>query len=131
VGDRDQARARAEEALERRHVETDGRVDRRNDELDAEPIAQHLPGNDVGVVLELGDEDFVARFEECPSTSYLGVPSSYETNSSDAVSLKSLIGNTDLKTACRPTSARSSVETPTWRKSSYERSESRSDSESR
>ena len=35
-------------------------------------------------------------------TSYFGFSSVYETNSSDAVSLKSRIGKTEWKTACRP-----------------------------
>src|SRR5215813_3766573 len=35
-------------------------------------------------------------------TSYFGSSSVYPTNSSEAESLKSLIGNTELKTACRP-----------------------------
>ncbi len=33
------------------------------DELDADAIAQHEPRDDIGVVLEFGEDDFVAGFE--------------------------------------------------------------------
>src|SRR5438093_6207002 len=55
------------------------------------------------------------------STSYLGSESVKLTNSREAVSLKSLIGKTDLKTACRPWSLRASGATSFCRNSSYER----------
>ena len=32
---------------------------------DAEAIAQHLPRNDVRMMLEFADQDFVTRLEEC------------------------------------------------------------------
>ena len=40
------------------------------------------------------------------STSYFGFSRLYETNSSELVSVKSLIGKTLLKTPCRPMSSR-------------------------
>src|SRR5437867_5584559 len=55
------------------------------------------------------------------STSYLGSESVKLTNSSEAVSLKSLIGKTDLKTACTPWSLRASGATSFCRNSSYDR----------
>src|SRR4029450_3269040 len=51
-------------------------------------------------------------------TSYFGSSSVYPTNSSDAESLKSLIGNTELNTACRPEFSRFSGSTLVCRKRS-------------
>jgi hypothetical protein len=55
------------------------------------------------------------------STSYLGFSRLYETNSSDEVSEKSLIGKTLLNTPCRPVSSRCSGGTSSCRNLSYER----------
>ena len=55
------------------------------------------------------------------SYSYFGFSSTYATNSSEAVSLKSRIGNTLLKTACSPTSSRFSGATSACRNRSKER----------
>src|SRR4029079_13962730 len=47
-------------------------------------------------------------------------PSEYSMNSSDEFSRKSLIGKTDLKTDCRPTSSRSAGRRFSCRKRSYD-----------
>ena len=54
----------AEQPLEFLEQELAGVVDRRDLEHDAEAVAQHLPGHDVGVVLQLGDHDLVAGLED-------------------------------------------------------------------
>jgi hypothetical protein len=38
-------------------------IDRRNNEFGASLLADQLPGNDVGVVLEVSDDDFVTRMQ--------------------------------------------------------------------
>ena len=51
----------AHQRLDRLRMHFAARVDRRHDELRAGLLAEHLPGHDVGVVLEVGDEHLVAR----------------------------------------------------------------------
>ena len=48
------------------------------------------------------------------------LPIEYSMNSSDEFSRKSLIGNTDLNTLCRPTSSRSDGRRFIWRNRSYD-----------
>src|SRR5256885_4939898 len=60
VRHRHQARARAEEFQELLQLQLAAAVDRRHLEGAAGLLAQHLPGDDVGVMLERADEDLVA-----------------------------------------------------------------------
>ena len=60
---RDKPGARRQQRLETRQVEFAGVVGRRDDQLQAEPVAQLLPRHDVRVVLDIADDDFVAGFE--------------------------------------------------------------------
>ncbi len=64
VGDRDELGARPDQRREFRHVEPAGGVDRRRHELDADTIAQQLPGHDVGVMLHDGEEHLIAGLQE-------------------------------------------------------------------
>ena len=62
VRDRDQAHPSVrQQRLERRHVELAGIGHRRHPQFDPAPVAQHLPGHDVGVVLHLGDQHRLVR----------------------------------------------------------------------
>ena len=70
MGHRDELGAGRQQRLELRHVEPAGRVDRRDHQLEADAVAQQLPRHDVGVMLELGDHDLVAGFQEAPGPSY-------------------------------------------------------------
>ncbi len=60
VGDRDQLRPALEQRREGLHVEQPVVVDRRPVDLRPDPLGELLPGDDVGVVLHLGQEDAVA-----------------------------------------------------------------------
>ena len=64
--DRHQPRARAEQLEELIEHELAAAVDRRHLERAAGLLAHHLPGHDVGVMLERGDQDLVARAEARP-----------------------------------------------------------------
>ncbi len=61
VRDRDDPGPGREEPLERGHVHLAGVVDRGDPQRRALLLAQHLPGHDVRVVLETGDQHLVAR----------------------------------------------------------------------
>ena len=64
LGDRDEPGARRQQRLERGEIEPAGRIDRRDHQAEAEPVAQQLPRHDVGVMLEVADHDLVAGFEK-------------------------------------------------------------------
>ena len=51
----------AHQGLDRLGMHLAARIHRRDHELRAGLLAQHLPGHDVGVVLEIGDEHLIAR----------------------------------------------------------------------
>ena len=57
----DELRARREHALEHVEVDVARLVEGDDREARALLLAEHLPGHDVRVVLEAGDEDLVAR----------------------------------------------------------------------
>jgi hypothetical protein len=61
-----QARARRQQLRERIELEFTAAVDGRHLERAAGLLAHHLPGDDVGVVLECGDEDLIAGAEAWP-----------------------------------------------------------------
>ncbi len=61
-----EARTRAEELEERLELELAAAVDRRYPERTTGLLAHDLPGDDVGVVLEGGDEDLIALPEARP-----------------------------------------------------------------
>jgi hypothetical protein len=63
VGYRDEAGARRQQRLEGGEVEFSGVVGRRDQQLEAEPVAQHLPRYDVRVVLDIADDDLVAGLQ--------------------------------------------------------------------
>ena len=63
VGDRDELGPLADQRLELVEKELASVADRCNPQLCASPLADHLPGDDVRVVLHLGDEDLVALAE--------------------------------------------------------------------
>ena len=59
--ERDDLRARRQQPRERVEIDLAALVDRHDPQPRAGLLAQHLPRHDVGVVLEPGDEDLVAR----------------------------------------------------------------------
>jgi len=60
MGDRDELRAVAEEALVLVEQQLSAVVHRDHPEHGTRPRHQLLPGHDVGVVLEVGDDDLIA-----------------------------------------------------------------------
>ena len=66
-GERDDARARAEQLLVFVEHDVAAVVDRGDAQLRARLRAELLPGHDVGVVLEPGDDDLVARPDIAPA----------------------------------------------------------------
>src|SRR4029078_6929136 len=73
--------------------------------MDCEPVSSFVSQTTRRTITLIGAANVMPRWRHS-STSYLGLSRVYETNSSDDVSEKSLIGNTLLKTPCRPTSSR-------------------------
>ena len=65
VRDGDELRLRAQQLREFVEQQLAAIVDRRDAQLGAFFLAQHLPGHDVGVVLHGGDEHFVAGADMC------------------------------------------------------------------
>ena len=64
MADADETRALVEEGAEGFHVETSVGEDGNDAQEDALAVAEELPGDDVGVMLHDGEDDFVAVFEE-------------------------------------------------------------------
>ena len=69
VGHGEQARAVGEQALERRQIELARFGDRHRADRGARLRRHQLPGDDVRVVLHLGDQDLVAGLERCAGPS--------------------------------------------------------------
>ncbi len=61
VREGDEARALRKKPQIRLEIHLAGSRDRDHAQLRAGLLAHHLPGNDIGVVLEPGDQDLVAR----------------------------------------------------------------------
>jgi hypothetical protein len=66
VADGDELRPLREQGLEGVHLQLAAVVDRRDAQGRAGLLAEHLPGHDVGVVLEVGDQHLVARAHALP-----------------------------------------------------------------
>ncbi len=67
IGDvcqRHQLRARRQAALERRQIEAAVRVNRRDDQLDADAAAQHLPRHNIRVMLHLRQHHLIAGLQK-------------------------------------------------------------------
>ncbi len=69
LSDRDQDRTGIQQAQELIENELPARVDGRDLECAARLLAEHLPGNDVRVMLQAGDQDLVAGLEARPPIS--------------------------------------------------------------
>ncbi len=69
LSDRHEHRAGAQQAEEFIEHELAAQVDRSDLECAACLLAQHLPGNDVGVMLQARDQDFIAGLEARPAIS--------------------------------------------------------------
>ncbi len=67
VVDRDQPGARGEQATVGVHVELAGIVDRDDPDARTRGLAGHLPGHDVGMMLQAGQDDLVAGLQVGPT----------------------------------------------------------------
>ena len=64
MGDGNEPRPLVQQSGESGHVQAAGAVDRRDHQLDTDPIAKKLPGHDVGMMFQLGNDHLIAGAQE-------------------------------------------------------------------